>query len=135
MLLLAVLAIAASAGALSAVDYTGKFTLPVETKWGTATLPPGEYTFHFNMNVRPFMTKVSGEKGDVYVSAASSSEDKTGGESALILIRRGGKGIIRALHLAKEGLVFTYTAPKGEPPVMANEPQLIQRIPIVLAMR
>ncbi len=41
----ALLATVVFAGLLSAEDYRGKFTLPFEAKWGTAALPPGDYTF------------------------------------------------------------------------------------------
>lgn len=130
---LLLLAVFASAGLLSAEDYSGKFTLPVETKWGTATLPPGDYTFKLNINVHPFTAKVSGKDVEAYIFSTGLSEKNPGGESALIIVRRGRNGTVRGLHLAKEGLVFTYAAPKGELPLLAQGPQLIQRIPVVVS--
>jgi hypothetical protein len=34
--------------------YQGKFTLPVETHWGGATLPPGDYTFTMSTVSSPY---------------------------------------------------------------------------------
>lgn len=134
VLFLVVLATAASAGILTAADYSGKFTLPVETRWGTATLPAGDYSFKLNLNVRPFTAQIIGKDVQAYIFAASFTDGNNGGDSALIIVRRGGKGVVRALHLAKEGLMFTYSAPsKGELPLMAQEPQLIQRIPVIVS--
>jgi len=135
VLFLALLATVASAGLLSAEDYKGKFTLPVETKWGTATLPAGDYEFKLNTNVAPYTIKVSGvsgKDGAVFIFAAGVSDASAPGQSTLIIVRRGRNGTVRAFHLAKEGLVFTYGAPKGEL-LLAEGPQLIQRIPVLIA--
>ena len=40
-----VLCALATSGKAQQSIYQGKFTLPVETHWGTATLPAGDYTF------------------------------------------------------------------------------------------
>ena len=50
-ILLAVLGAAISAGPLRAEDLIGKFTLPIEVRWGQATLPPGDYSFRINPEV------------------------------------------------------------------------------------
>src|SRR5258707_4955400 len=42
-------------------SYQGKFTLPVETHWGGATLPPGDYTFTLPSNSAPYRLYIQGQ--------------------------------------------------------------------------
>ena len=63
LVVFALLATVVSTGLLSAGDYSGKFTLPLEAKWGRAILPAGEYEFKINTDVAPFTLKVSGKDG------------------------------------------------------------------------
>ena len=51
-----------------------------------------------------------------------------------------GLTLVRALHLntsggGDRGLVFFYPPPKGEPPMVAQVPELLQRIPILIAKK
>ena len=165
-ILLAVLGAAISAGPLRAEDLTGKFTLPIEVRWGQATLPPGDYSFRINPEVAPYMATVSGPKGTFFLNASASSDQKFSGRSALVLARRGRTGVVREMHLTipglkpstsredvrvydrgtlvsnvetkssnQAGIALIYSAPKGEPAVIAQTPELIQRIPILIAAR
>jgi len=133
VLFLALLAIIASAAILSAEDYSGKFTVPNQITWGKAILPPGDYEFKLNMNLFPYTLKINGKDTAVFVFASGMTDTARGGQSSLIVLRRGGKGIVRSLFLANEGRVYTYNLPKGEPPLVASEPLLIQRIPVVVS--
>ena len=165
-ILLAVLGAALSAGPLRAEDLIGKFTLPIEARWGQATLPPGDYSFRINPEVAPYMATVSGPEGTFFLNAAASSDQKFSGRSSLVLARRGRTGVVREMHLAipglkpstsredvrvydrgtlvsnvetkssnQGGIALIYSAPKGEPAVIAQTPELIQRIPILIAAR
>jgi hypothetical protein len=165
-ILFAVLGTALSAGPLRAEDLTGKFTLPIEVRWGGATLPAGDYTFRINPQITPFMATVSGPNGTFFINAAASSDHKFSGHSALVLARRGRTGVVREMHLTipglkptssredvrvydrgtlvsnvetkssnQGGIALIYSAPKGEPAVIAQTPELIQRIPILIAAR
>jgi hypothetical protein len=166
MFLFAVLCLVVSTGALRAEDLEGKFTLPMEIRWGQATLPPGDYTFRINPQVTPFMAIVSGPAGTYFINAAASGDRKFSGHSALLLARRGRTGFVREMHLAipgmkatsngedvrvydrgvlvadaekrgstQGGVVLTYPLPKGEPAVVAQTPELIQKVPILIASR
>ncbi len=142
LVLLAMLATVASVGLLSAEDYVGKFTLPFEVRWGKAALPPGDYTFNIDLARGGHMAKIIDQDGNsvAMIMASGTSDRQLDGRSELILVRRGNKGTVRALALAtpgfgspKGGLVFSYPAPKGEPPLLAQGPELIQRIPVLIA--
>lgn len=166
VIVLAVLGTALSAGTLRAEDLTGKFTLPIEVRWGQATLPPGDYSFRINPEVAPYMATVSGPKGTFFLNAAASSDQKFSGRSSLVLARRGRTGVVREMHITipglktstsredvrvddrgslvadvatqtpnQGGIALIYSAPKGEPSVIAQTPELIQRIPILIAAR
>ena len=137
VIFLALAATVASVGLLSAEDYKGTFTLPFETKWGRATLPPGDYTFKLNMNVSPFTAKVSGNDVQAYILATGIDDRNVAGQSALIIVRHGRKGTVRALRLADRGLVFTYPLPKSERRMLmlAQKPELFQRLQIVASAK
>jgi hypothetical protein len=137
---LALLATALSAGLLSAEDYKGTFTLPIEARWGSATLPPGDYSFTVNTAFANHLAKVTDQDGNwvAMIMASGTSERQFSGRNALFLVRRGRVGTVRALHLAtrgtdspKGGLVLYYSPPKSEPPLLAQAPELLQRIPVV----
>ncbi len=132
ILFLALLAVLASAGVMSAEDWYGQFTVEKQVNWGSATLPPGNYTFKLNTVASPYTVKIEGKpEGAVYVFAVGMTTSPLGSQSSLLVLRRGGKGIVRSLYIAKDGKTFTYFMPKGELPIMASEPLLIQRIPVV----
>jgi hypothetical protein len=137
--LLALLATVVSAGLLSAEDYKGTFTLPFEVRWGSAVLPAGDYSFTIDTARDSQRATVRWENGAAMVMPSSISDRQFDGHSALILTRRGHRGTVRALALAtpgtgsrKGGLVFSYAPPKGEAPLLAQAPELIQRIPVTL---
>ena len=130
---LALLATAASAGLLSAEDAKGTFTLPFEVRWGTAVLPAGDYSFQIdNTN---YIVTIRGENQAAMVLSAAPSANNDPGSSALIIVRHGNKGTVRVLRLAEQRQVFTYALPKGERPMLAQTPELIQRIPILFASK
>jgi hypothetical protein len=125
------LATALSAGLLSAEDLKGTFTLPFEVRWGTAILPAGDYSFQLdNSN---YIVTIRGENQAAMVLSPSRRDDNQSGSSALIVVRHGKRGTVRALRLPEQNVVFTYPARKGEPPMLAQAPELIQRIPVVVS--
>jgi len=60
---------------------------------------------------------------------------KGSNESALIMVRHGREGTVPPLRLAEKGVTITYPPPKGERQMLAQEPELIQRLPIVASLR
>ena len=129
-------------GVLSAQDYKGTFTLPIETKWGPATLPAGDYSFTIDTASASHVAKIRWENGGAIVIASGVTDQRSVARSELVLVRRGKKGTVRALALAipalhqpEGGLVFSYAPPKGEPQTLARAPVLIQRIPVLMAAK
>lgn len=127
-------------GVLSAQDYKGTFTVPFELKWGRATLPAGEYSLKLDTAVAPNIVTVRGEGSNAMIMTNGVSDRDASGGDCLIVVRRGRTGRVRALRLSiptsgkpNDGLVFSYSAPPNEPQLLAQGPELIQRIPIVAA--
>jgi len=134
ILLWAVLAAALSASLASAQEYEGKFTLPFETRWGTAVLPAGDYTFRVNASQAPCMVSVSQDQQIVaLVLTSSTTRGEVAGSSALIAVRNAESYRIRALRLAEVGVVLEYTPPKAERQLLAQQPVLFQRVPVIAA--
>lgn len=134
LVFLALLAASLSAGLASAQNYKGQFTLPFEARWGVATLPPGDYSFRLDTAVAPYMAHIQREGQTVAMIMANggSSDSSPSERSQLIVVRHGKQGTIRALQLAEAGRAFFYTVPKAERQLLAQAPELIQRIPITM---
>ncbi|MGA2475854.1 MAG: hypothetical protein ABSF73_04460 [Terriglobia bacterium] len=135
ILLLAVLAAGLSASLASAQDYEGKFTLPFEARWGTAVLPAGDYSFRINTNNYSCIALVSqGGRGVAFIMPdTAASRGEVAGSSALIAVRSAGSYRIRALRLAEAGVVLEYNPPKAERQILAQQPVLFQRVPVIAA--
>jgi hypothetical protein len=138
-------------GSASAVDPTqvrGSFTLPFDARWGTATLPAGKYIFEA-VRTGSAVIEVRGEaKGStpafvVIVAHDASPNDNT---SELVCIRKGSTGIVRSLMLKGSGEILYFAIPKNvqlyaqngkakNRTLLAQAPELIQRVPVELAGR
>lgn len=109
----------------------GTFTLPFETRWGIAILPAGDYSFTLSSLATPQLIRVTGQGGTALVMTSGGvSERKPAEHSALIVVRHEGRARVRALYLEHLGLTFNYVPPKAERYVLAQAPELIQRLPV-----
>jgi hypothetical protein len=134
ILLLAVLAAGLSASLARAQEYEGKFTLPFEARWGVAVLPAGDYTFRANASQIPCMVSVSqGQQIVALILTNGTDRGEVAGSSALIAVRSAGSYRIRALQLAEAGVVLEYSPPKAERQILAQQPVLFQRMPVIAA--
>jgi hypothetical protein len=135
-LALALLATCLSAGVASAQQYPavyhGKFILPFEAQWGSVSLPAGEYTFTLDSTTLPAFVTVRGDsRGSqpLKIMAQAISQQSSSYQSALVVVRSSGRGVVRNLHLAELGMDFEYAMPKGAT-LVAQGPRLVQRIPV-----
>ena len=142
MLTIAALALAGIfAGTANAqAKAAGSFTLPFEAKWGNAVLPPGNYTFSVH--------SANSASGAVYLvtlapqgrigETITSMQDlgaRIGEKNMLVAVRTGGRYRITSLHLAIANLVVNFAVPKDERTQIAAAPQLVESVPILLAMK
>lgn len=134
---------AMGASRASAQEFHGKFTLPFPALWGTASLPPGNY--HLEVG-RPLggqrMLELRSEYGQtalVLIMRATASPPVN--KNAIVCIRQGSARIVRSLELRATGETMDFHLPKGavmyaqersggKPTLLAQVPELIQRIRI-----
>ena len=120
----------------SAQVSAGQFTLPVETRWGTAVLPPGDYSFRLPSPALPAVVTVSGQRKKVMIMAdAGISEHGVSERSSLTLIRIGEKAFVRSFDLGHLGTTLYYRPRKAQGAPMAQQPELIQRVPVTVATK
>lgn len=119
------------------------FSLPFAVQWGVVVLQPGEYTLTLPATLDRVVC-VRGNNQTVLLSAQEFSDEDLTGQSSLILVRSGGKYFVRALSLARFGVIY-YWPPKGQVLLALNgkgnkrtvipAPELIQRLPVMVAER
>jgi hypothetical protein len=108
----------------------GDFTLTSETRWGTAILPAGHYTFELD-EAADLITVRGQNRAVIFVSR--HDEDNRVDSNALILASRDGKHVVRALRLAQGKKVFFYAVPKETPKAVAQDPVMIERVPVTIS--
>jgi hypothetical protein len=102
----------ASASHAQAV-YKGSFTLDHDIRWQNATMPAGDYTFTVASTTRSKPVLVTGPAGTVFQMPLVISESATGGQSALVLERRGDNLYVSEMKLGEVGLNIRYHLPKA----------------------
>lgn len=119
---------------------SGSFVLPFEAKWGDRVLSPGDYTLRVESaesagNSVYFVTVApKGQRGQMIASMRDLGA-KAGGRNALIAVRSGGTYRIRTLRMPIAGLTLNFPAPKEEQNLIAGRPELIESVPILVAMK
>lgn len=119
---------------------SGSFTLPFEAKWGNTVLPPGDYTLTVNStsfasNSTYWVTfDPKGQRGQTIVSVQDRGP-KAGEKNMLVAVRSGGAYRIRTLRLPIANLILNFPAPKDEQALIAKAPELIESVPILVAMK
>ena len=118
----------------------GSFTLPFEAKWGNAILPAGDYTFSVQSGNAAsgalyLVTFAPKGRGGVTIASMQDLGAGTGEKDMLGAVRSGGSYRIRSLHLPTAKLVVNFAVPKDERTQIAAAPQLVESVPILLAMK
>jgi len=110
---LGALAICFSAAPANAQNvYAGKFTLPVEARWGTARLPAGDYTLTLESAAADYRLIVRGKDNGAIILAASADQRVLAERSQLTLVETQQGYAIRSLEVPELGLTFEYWVPK-----------------------
>jgi len=109
----------------------GSFTLPIETQWGTAVLPAGDYTFTLPSLASPYTMIVRGENANLMVNVSAGIKKHDGaGQSVLVIARRNGRAAVCRVYLEPLGTAFYYGPEKPEARFLAEGPKLMERLPI-----
>jgi len=134
MLAILALAMCASAAAANAQSVTGRFTLPYEVHWGTATLPAGEYMITMDsLHSATLVQSVSNSQS--FFTHMPTINDSTKRPTSLVITSFQGERRVRSLNLPQYGKSVIY-----EPLTKAEREQLakagqIQSVPVFAAKK
>ena len=103
---LALCALAASGNAQNA--YQGKFTLAVETRWGSVTLPAGDYTFTLPSNSAPYRFYIQGQGVTAIIQAITADQRVASGRPQLNLVDIADEYTVQTFDAPDLGVTFTY---------------------------
>lgn len=118
------LCVAASQGkAQGTVRYMGKFALPVEARWGTAILAPGDYTISLELEAARTINYlvVRGEGKSAFILANVTDKKEITNHSQLTLVPAGAGYAVRTLDAGEAGLTLSYPVPKNKRDQEAQE--------------
>jgi hypothetical protein len=119
VLLLAIVAIGASAIPAHTQTTTGTFSLAHKIRWAGAVLPPGDYAFSLSSHDLPARVTVRQVDGPVVAMLLPQtvSEDDYVGPSTLVLRQEGGESFVSVLRLKNVGMALEFASPKLAKPV------------------
>ena len=126
---------AAASFAQSAPVATGTFSLPFSAQWGGLNLGPGTYSFAVNHGGNSYVVHVQqGTRavGMVMTSVFSSKDMPELEDSALLCVRHSGSCSVGALKMSQVG-VFYFNVPQASKTLAAQQPDLIERLPVMFA--
>jgi len=112
----------------------GKFTLPHETHWGQAELPPGEYTLSLITTGSPAMAVIHDAKAGKQVATVAFQTrgmSKSGG-TALLVDTQGTQPVIYSLRVAELGAIFI-SDPALARKSLREEASKTQVVPVAMA--
>jgi len=90
--------------------YHGQFTLPVETRWGNATLPAGDYTFTVSSASSQYRLYIDGQKTNAIIQTLTA-EKATSRRAQLNLADIADVYSVETFDAPELGLTFTYWTP------------------------
>jgi hypothetical protein len=107
----AVLALGALATSGNAQNvYQGKFTLPFETHWGSATLPAGDYTFVMSSAMSDYRLTIRGRINAI-IMAASTDDRAVADHAQLNLVNIADAQTVQTFDAPELGRTFVYFTP------------------------
>lgn len=109
------------------------FTLPFDAQWGLVKLSAGTYSFSLDDAYHAHQVLIS--QGTHYVGIVPysefSDEKKADLQASLLCVRHDSAFSVRALRLPEVG-TFYYAVPKQKNKTVAQTPELIQDVPVIL---
>lgn len=146
LVLFALGATGARAQAIKTPHFAGTFNLPFEAQWGRATLPAGNYSLYYGrLHDGARMVEVVGKKNHTphVLILPQGLNDASTTQSALVCVREGNVGIVRALEMPQINQSVKFGMPRGTQLTanrsngknnvqIAEGPKLIQRIPVTM---
>ena len=128
------LAMCAFTATANAQSVTGRFTLPYEVHWGTATLPAGKYTITMDSLNRATLVQ-SASTSQAFFTRMPTIQDSQKGAACLIVTTEGNERTIRSLNLPQDGKSLVYKPlTKAEREQLAKAGQ-IQSVPVFAAKK
>jgi hypothetical protein len=114
--------------------YQGKFTLPVETRWGAATLPAGDYTFTVSSASSEYRLYIKGQKTNAIVQTLTA-ETASSQHAQLNLVDIADVYSVETFDAPELGLTFTFWTPtqKHMSSKMAHQKAVPQAAPATQA--
>jgi len=91
--------------------YQGKFTLPTETHWGSATLPAGDYTFAMSSAGSQYRLYIQGARVDAIIMAASTDDRAVAEHAQLNLVNIADVQTVQTFDAPELGRTFVYFTP------------------------
>jgi hypothetical protein len=91
--------------------YQGKFTLPFETHWGSATLPAGDYSFTLPSNSAPYRIYIQGKGVGAIIEAVTADEKVVSGHAQLNLVDIADVQTVQTFEAPGLGVTFSYATP------------------------
>jgi hypothetical protein len=94
---------------------TGDFKLPLQTHWGLAVLPAGDYTYAVEMHgTGPVVAvrSVDGKCVGMFIARAINPIEESGSQT-LMITRVGDEAFVSSFNLGRVGLSLNYGVPKS----------------------
>ena len=108
----AALALGALATGGNAQDsFRGKFTLPFEAHWGSATLPAGDYTFTLSSDRAPYRLYIRGQAANAIIQATTAEKRVVSEPPRLNLVDIADVHTVQTFEAPALGVTFTYWTP------------------------
>ena len=120
----------------SATVVSGRFTLDFNAQWGKLDLQPGTYSFAVKAENSTYIVSVeqgTQHKGFVLTSSFSSQDRPDSQDEALLCVRRSGECSVGALKMPTG--VFYFDMPGIQRAQLAQQPDLIERVPVLYAVK
>lgn len=92
----------------------GKFTLTHEVRWGSATVPSGDYEFSYNpenASAVLTLTKMSGTRAGYIMLVPATEDSKPSDTNRLVLASSSEGSYVAAMELRDFGMTLLFSAP------------------------